>query len=110
MRVNGRYAPIAYISPTQLNVQAPDDTALGAVAVDVSTPGGTSDAISTDLRSAAPGFFRFSPSSNRYIAAVHTDGTPAAPSGLFDAAVSVRSTRGPSRDAATEGSSAWGQP
>jgi len=83
VRINGRPAAIAYMSETQLNVQAPDDDSLGVVAVEVETPAGVSDPAYVELRKAAPGFFRYSPENHRYVAAVHADGTLAGPAGLF---------------------------
>ncbi|MBS1874399.1 MAG: IPT/TIG domain-containing protein [Acidobacteria bacterium] len=90
VRINGKYAAIAYVSESQLNVQAPDDTSTGTVAVDVTTSGGTSDAVTADLRSAAPGIFRFSPSSAKYAAAVFADGSLAAPVSLFGSSATSR--------------------
>ena len=71
VRINNRPASIAFISPTQLNVQAPDDDARGAVQVEVTTPAGTVRS-TAELREFAPGFFM---STDAYIAAVHPDGT-----------------------------------
>lgn len=39
--INSLPAYIWYVSPSQINVQAPDDTTVGTVAVTVTTPGGT---------------------------------------------------------------------
>ena len=85
VRINGKPAAVSYVSETQLNVQAPDDTALGSVSVDVTTANGTSAVAAATLSAAAPGLFRFSPVNNRYAAAVHGDsvGTLAGPAGLF---------------------------
>lgn len=93
VKINGKPAAIAFISPTQLNVQAPEDTATGTVSVEVTSAGATSDAVTADLRAAAPGFFRFSPSSSRYVAAVHADGTLAATSGLLGSGVASRAPK-----------------
>lgn len=41
VEINGKSAYLWYVSPGQINVQAPDDTALGTVPVDVTTPLGT---------------------------------------------------------------------
>ena len=40
--VNSKPAYLWYVSPTQINVQAPDDTTTGTVTVAVTSPGGTS--------------------------------------------------------------------
>ena len=91
VRINGKNAAIAYVSPNQLNVQAPEDASLGPVSVEVTTAaGGVSDAVTEKLVPAAPGLFRFSPSSYRYVAGVHHDGTLAGPAGLLGDAVTVR--------------------
>jgi uncharacterized protein (TIGR03437 family) len=91
VRINGKYAAIAYVSETQLNVQAPEDSSLGAVPVDITTAsGGASDSVTANLATAAPGLFRFSPGSYRNVAAVHADGTLAGPSGLFGDTVTVK--------------------
>jgi uncharacterized protein (TIGR03437 family) len=86
VRINGKAAAIYYVSQTQLNVQAPDDVARGAVAVDVTTSAGTSDVVSTTLSAAAPALFRYSPGEGKYAAAVHADGVIAATPGLFGSA------------------------
>ncbi len=90
VRINGNYAPLAYVSATQLIVQAPDDAALGPVTVDVTTTAGTSDAAAAELKVAAPGLFRFSPLNMRYVAASYADGSVAAPSGLSDSGIAGR--------------------
>jgi len=41
VKVNGKSAYLWYVSPTQINFQAPDDTTTGSVPVVVTTPGGT---------------------------------------------------------------------
>ena len=87
VRINGKAAAIAYVSETQLNVQAPEDTSLGSVPVEISTSNGTGDTVTADLRAAAPGFFRFTPDSSRYAAAVHTTGVLAAPAGYFGSTI-----------------------
>lgn len=91
VRVNGKNASIAYVSEGQLNVQAPDDTALGPVTVEVTTAsGGSSDAATATLATAAPGLFRFSPGSYHNVAAVHADGMLAGPAALFGDVVTVK--------------------
>jgi uncharacterized protein (TIGR03437 family) len=69
--INNKPAAVYYISPTQLNVQAPDDDSLGPVEVRVTTPNGTSQAAVAQLQRFAPGFFLFDPQGRKYIAAVH---------------------------------------
>jgi len=55
--INGMPAIISYVSPTQVNVLAPLDTAAGPVAVQVSTPAGESLPLVTMEQSTSPGFF-----------------------------------------------------
>ena len=45
--INGRAGYLWYVSPTQINLQAPNDTATGSVPVVVTTPGGTATATVT---------------------------------------------------------------
>ncbi len=81
--VNNKPAAVYFISPTQINAQAPADDALGPVEVRVTTPQGASNAVTAQMQRAAPGFFMFDPQNRKYIAAVHTDGTFAGPPDLF---------------------------
>jgi uncharacterized protein (TIGR03437 family) len=53
--INGRSSYLSYVSPTQINLQAPDDTATGLVPVVVTTPGGSATATVT-LAQFAPSF------------------------------------------------------
>lgn len=90
VKINGKPAAIAYISETQLNVQAPDDTATGSVAVDVTTSGGTAKSVAATLQPFAPGLFRFPASDSRYLAAFAADGSYLGPTGLLGAGVLTR--------------------
>jgi uncharacterized protein (TIGR03437 family) len=83
VNIGGKAAAVYFISPTQLNVQAPDDIGTGNVAVEVITSNGTSTPGTVEARTAAPAFFPFEPESRRYAAAVHADGTFLGKSGLF---------------------------
>ena len=77
--INGRPAFVYYISPTQLNVQAPTDESLysvdGNVEVEVIAPDGSAKTTAAWKRRFAPGIFMFDPEGRRYVAAVHADGT-----------------------------------
>lgn len=84
--INNRPASIYYISPTQLNVLAPEATAEGNVPVTVSTSAGTSAAITVNFRRLSPGLFQF-PSENA--AAVRADGTLIGPANLIAGATTV---------------------
>jgi uncharacterized protein (TIGR03437 family) len=84
--INGKAAAVWYISPGQLNVQAPSDTATGPVAVQVTNASGSATGTAA-LQQYAPGFFTFP---GKYAAAVHTDGAYVAPLGFFGGAVASR--------------------
>jgi len=86
--INGKNAAVYYVSPTQLNVQAPTDTTIGPVSVQVTRDGATSAVIQANYVAAAPGFFVFSANGRDYVAGVHLNGgyvgdiagtTPASP-------------------------------
>ena len=55
--VNGKAAPILYVTPTQVNFQVPWETAVGSASVTVSVSGRTSSAASVAVLTAAPGLF-----------------------------------------------------
>ena len=55
--INGKAAFVYYISPMQINVQAPSDTAVGPVNVVVTNNGAVSAAATAQLQAAAPAFF-----------------------------------------------------
>src|SRR5580700_11224787 len=85
--IDGKKAAIAYVSPTQLNVQAPSDTATGTVPVQVSNLSGTATS-TANLQSYSPGFFTFQA---KYAAARHvSDGVLVAPTGFFGSSVASR--------------------
>jgi uncharacterized protein (TIGR03437 family) len=56
--IDGKLAYLSYVSPGQINLQAPDDTATGTVSVVVTTGGGSATATVT-LAQFAPSFFLF---------------------------------------------------
>ena len=72
VKINGQAAFVYYISPTQINVLAPDDPTVGPVPVQVSNSAGKSNSATADKRAFAPAFFTIA---SRYVAAVHLDGT-----------------------------------
>ncbi len=88
--VNGKRAAVFFISPGQLNVQAPDDTALGTVTVEVIRDGAGSARGEAELREAAPAFFLFNQENRMFPAAVHADGTFVGKSDLFGGALPAR--------------------
>jgi uncharacterized protein (TIGR03437 family) len=69
--IDGQPAFLYYVSPTQINLQAPADSGSGTVSVTVSTSAGTSSVASAMLQSISPALF----ASGTYAAAVRTDGT-----------------------------------
>jgi uncharacterized protein (TIGR03437 family) len=84
--INGKSAAVYYISPGQLNVQAPGDSATGPVPVVVTNTYGSATATAT-LAPYAPGFFAIE---KKYPAAVHTDSVYVAPVGYFGNSVASR--------------------
>jgi uncharacterized protein (TIGR03437 family) len=68
--INGLPAYIYYISPTQINVLAPDDNTLGPVQVQVTTAGQLSNAVTAQKNQFAPGFLTLD---GTHVAALHLD-------------------------------------
>ena len=77
--IDGKAAYLQYVSPTQINLQAPDDTATGTVSVVVTTGGGSATA-SVTLAQFAPSFFLFD---SKHVAGIilRSDGSGAYGSG-----------------------------
>lgn len=90
VKVNGKDAPVYFISPTQINALAPSDSALGSVRVTVTNAQGTSAAAAATLQTYLPGFFLFDPENRRYLAAVHANGAFLGKSGLFGSAATTQ--------------------
>ena len=84
--INGKSAAVYYISPGQLNVQAPSDSATGPVPVVVTNTYGTATGTG-NLVQYAPGFFAIQ---GKYPAAVHLDGAYVAPVGYLGNSVPSR--------------------
>jgi uncharacterized protein (TIGR03437 family) len=78
--VNGMAAYVGYISPTQVNVLAPDDATVGAVQVQVTTAQGKSNSLTAQKEQFAPAFFTMGGS---YVAAQHADYTYVGKPGLI---------------------------
>ena len=57
--IDGKPGFVEYISPTQINVQAPSDAALGTVSVVVNNNGVVSGAAPAQMQSFAPAFFEY---------------------------------------------------
>ena len=69
--VNGMPAYVAYISPTQINVLAPDDATVGTVQVQVTAAQQNSNSLTVQKTQFAPAFFTFA--GGAYVAALHAD-------------------------------------
>ena len=77
--VNGRPAYPGYISPTQLNVLAPEDPTTGPVQVQVTKSQIPSDLFPVMKKDPMPAFFVIA---TRYVAATHANGVSVGPPGL----------------------------
>ena len=80
VNVNGKAGYVYYISPTQLNVLAPDDTTTGQVHIQITNAQGTSSNFAAIENRFSPAFFLFT---TEYLAAVHTSGIGVGPKGLI---------------------------
>jgi uncharacterized protein (TIGR03437 family) len=81
--IDGKPAYVYFISPTQINVLAPADTAQGPVPVQVTYNGTQSNTLMATLSSFSPALFTFSPDGGKYAAAVRIDGQYIGPPGLY---------------------------
>jgi uncharacterized protein (TIGR03437 family) len=86
VKIDGKPAYVAYISPAQINVQAPADSALGSVPVEVTYNGSTSSPGTAQLQAVSPALFLWN---GKYAVATHPDFSPAAPAGLFPGVTAV---------------------
>lgn len=96
--INGRPAPVEFISPTQINVLAPAGTATGPVDVVVNNESAVSAPFSIEVMTYSPAFFTFSPPNQKYIVAIAPPGSDGAsvylaPSGALGAGVLSRPAR-----------------
>jgi uncharacterized protein (TIGR03437 family) len=71
--IDGKAAYVEYISPTQINVLAPDDTKVGSVSVQVTVNEQQSNTLTVQEQEFAPSFF--TTAGGTIVAAVHTNGT-----------------------------------
>jgi uncharacterized protein (TIGR03437 family) len=74
---------VYYISPTQLNVLSPADTAVGSVPVQVTYAGKTSNVLNGTEATFSPALFMFSPLGAKYVATVRSDGQFIGPTNLY---------------------------
>lgn len=83
--IDGKPAAMYFISPNQINVQAPDTIGLGPVSVEVTTPGGkaTTTATATAVSPAMLTTPAFKVNGKQYIAALHQDRVFVGPAGLI---------------------------
>jgi uncharacterized protein (TIGR03437 family) len=86
VKIDGKPAYVAFISPAQINVQAPADSALGPVPVEVTYNGSTSSPGTALLQAVSPALFLWS---GKYAVATHPNFSPAAPAGLFPGVTTV---------------------
>jgi uncharacterized protein (TIGR03437 family) len=73
--IDGKAAAVAFVSPIQLNVLAPDDASTGLMYVQVKAPAGTADSVLALQQTAAPAFFQFRAPAATYVAGTHADGS-----------------------------------
>jgi uncharacterized protein (TIGR03437 family) len=98
--VNGHQAYVYYVSPTQLNVLTPDDTTVGPVPVQVTTPEGASNTVNVLQNSFSASLFSFDNQGRTYAAAVRADGTylgPATPAKPGDIILLFATGLGPTK-------------
>jgi len=86
VKIDGKPAYVAFISPAQINVQAPADSALGPVPVEVTYNGSTSPPGTAQLQAVSPAFFLWS---GKYAVATRPDFSLAAGAGLLQGADTV---------------------
>jgi uncharacterized protein (TIGR03437 family) len=79
--IDGLPAYVYYISPTQINALAPDDSATGAAQVQVTTAGQVSNSVTGQKQAYAPAWFTFA--NGQYVAAEHADYSYVGKSGLI---------------------------
>ena len=90
--INGNAAYVYYVSPTQVNVLAPDDTTMGAVTLVVTSSTGATTSFTVWKQTLAPAFFTID--NGLYVAAIHTDGTLVGKSGLISGVTTQPATAG----------------
>jgi uncharacterized protein (TIGR03437 family) len=81
--IDGKPAYVYYVSPTQINVLSPADTAQGSVPVQVTYAGKTSNTLNATQETYAPALFTLSPLGQKYVAATHADGSYVGPTNLY---------------------------
>jgi len=89
--VGSQPAFVYFISPKQINVQAPN-VGTGPVPVTVTTPGGTSVSVTANVLAQSPAFFLWP--SNQAVATRNADASLAAKNGTFPGATTVAAKPG----------------
>jgi uncharacterized protein (TIGR03437 family) len=89
--INGMPAYIDYISPTQINVLAPDDATTGSVPIVVTVAGQASAPFNVQKNQFSPAFLTFD---NTHVAAEHLDYSLLGPPGLFSTATTTPAAAG----------------
>jgi uncharacterized protein (TIGR03437 family) len=88
--IDGKPAYVYFVSPSQINVQAPDLAGkTGPVQVIVKTAEGESAPVSVNAAKELPGLFLFTQAPKKYPAAVRSDGVFIGPSALFQGVTTV---------------------
>lgn len=86
--IDGIPGYISYISPTQINVLAPDDAMTGPVNVQVTAAQQASNVFTLTKQALSPVFFTID--NGAYVTAVHADGTLVGAAGLLGAGVTTK--------------------
>jgi len=110
--IDGEPAFLSYISPTQINVQVPSDSATGTVNVVVNNNGATSSPAAAPLQTYAPAFF-IQPGTSSVFASIlpnYTPVTSVAPASPGDLVVLWGTGFGPTTPQAPAGSIVSGVP
>ena len=88
--VNGKAAPVYFVSPTQIDILGPTDSATGTVSIVVTNENGASDSFAVNKAATLPAFYApFSQNGKLFVTAVSTTGAL-----LGKAGVDPRVTRG----------------
>jgi uncharacterized protein (TIGR03437 family) len=97
VRVGGQAAFVWYVSPNQVNVQVPSNVGTGPQPVVVTTPVGSSTALTVTVNTLQPGLSAppvFNVSGRQYVVAQLTDGAYALPPGAIPGVATRRARPG----------------
>lgn len=76
LQIGSAFAPLLFVSPTQINAQIPFEAPTGAVPVVVFVNGRASAPVQVTVRTTAPGIFTVSQNGTGTVQALHADSTP----------------------------------